>query len=800
MKKTRISFIFLLLFAQANNIFGMQNFFSGLFGSKQQTSTTLGKRPTLAMQQVISPKRRAGNVPELCRLNLCEFAGDIFANTPEFSSGWKMRDHLTPKVSAKAFEALIETFVEQTKAQMLTPEVWTEDAIPAPSHPLSQHFAEYFNLGAKIEMNTGYGRADINRYPFVQKEMTYNENAQYACIGDLHGSLHSLLRILLNLHARGYLNNDLQIINDNFYLIFTGDLIDRGRHGAEVVYLTLLLKCLNPNNVFLIRGNHESWRIASQYGFVNEMYTKFGNEKAKILLDQLLDHVFNLFPYALFLTPNGEDYIQFCHGGIDPGFSPSSIIDCQKQSCFYMIPTTPTGHLPGEQDDYGNYPDAKFTNYEGLNWSDFRQESKNSDPDKGAIYKNFSRGIGYVTDTIYTSNQYLQKNPGLCLIIRGHEDRNKSFKMLFSLGNKRENIQTPKDYEYSAGPYPWEMVVSCQDYERKHFKPCEYFPVLTCSTATEGQGVESDGFIILSAGTKRFDQWTVEVVEHVLTREPSDTGWFSHTVVSPEGLAINFFPAEGNQRGGLDVAIPQHAPELATQTMTPEVAPVNISNLSIQEDLTTTYFDEQSPRYPWDFPLKVLKIAHSFQQQFERSFDHNQVNFDRELAKFIETFKSETDKIFRQIAEQLRVILDAQWEDGASCLSTSSKKIDRIVILQFTNNLMFQHYFEHYLRYFLCMLGLIDKETKIYSLMSGYSCEQADSMLLPEHQYAGYEPIRFFTLSNLNQALSNSEDETKTSLVIGLIGNKGESDAICNHYFKQIPNKWPKITFPIPYN
>lgn len=792
MKKTRISFIFLLLFAQANNIFGMQNFSSGLFGSKQQTSTTPGKRSTSAMQQVISPKRRAGNVPQLCRLNLCEFAGDIFANTPEFASGWKMQDHLTPKVSAEAFETLIKTFVEQTRTQMLTPEAWTDDTVPAPEDSRLQDFSEYFNLEAKIEMNIGYGRSDINRYPFVQKEMTYNENAQYASIGDLHGSLHSLLRILLNLYARGYLNNNLQIINDNFYLIFTGDLIDRGRHGAEVVYLTLLLKCLNPNNVFLVRGNHECRYIASQYGFVNEMQKKFGNEKSKILLDQLFNHVFNLFPYALFLTPNGEDYIQFCHGGIDPGFSPRSITECQKQYCFYKISTTVTEYLPGEPDS--NNSGGKCSNYDGLNWSDFMQEDQNSDPERGIIWRNGNRGfIGYIADTIYTSKQYLEKNPGLCLIIRGHQDRSKSFKMLFPLGYKYENMRAPEGYEYRRGPYPWEMVVSNQDYQAKHFKPCKYFPVLTCSTATEGQGVENDGFIILSTGTKRFDQWTVEVVEHVLTREPSDTGWFSHAVVSPEGLAINFFPSEGNQRGGLDVAIPQHAPELATQTMTPEVAPVNIRNLSIQEDLTATYFDEQSPRYPWDIPLKVLKIAQYFQPQFEKSFD-------RELPERIKMFKSEIDKIFRQIAEQLRLILDAQWEDGASCLSTSNKKIDRIVILQFTNNLMFQHYFEHYLRYFLCMLGLIDKETKIYSLINNYSCEQADSMLLPEHQYAGYEPIRFFTISNLNQALSNSEDETKTSLVIGLIGNKGESDAICNHYFKQIPNKWPKLTFPIPYN
>ncbi len=769
MNKTSIFLVFLLLFAQANSLFGM-----------------LGKRPTLAGSSTIPAKRPAVDVPNICKLRLCEFAGDVFSSTPEFASGWRMKDHISSKVSFESFTTLIQTFVNLMATQMLNDEAWAHNTIPAPSSEYHQNFTEYFNLDAKIYMDQANGRSDINHYPFVQKHTTLNENAKFACIGDLHGSLHSLLRILLNLYGRGYLNNDLEIVDNNFYLIFTGDLIDRGRHGTEVVYLTLLLKCLNPHNVFVLRGNHESSHAAYQYGFSNEIYSKFDNKQSDTLLNQLCDHVFNLFPYALFLTPNGQDYIQFCHGGIDPGFSPKSVIGHQKQSCFYMIPTTPTGHLPGEQHDCQNYSDAKCTNYDGLNWSDFRQESQNSDPENGTIYQNMPRGcVGYITDTIYTSKQYLSKNPGLRLIIRGHQDRSKSFKMFFSLGKKYEDISTPQGYEYRTGPYPWEMVASDNDYQRKQFSPCNYFPVLTCSTATEGQGVENDGFIILSTGRKEFNQWTVEVVEHILRREPSANGWISHAVVSPEGLNVDFFPAGEGQAGGLDVAIPTQ------EVPTPEIEagiPV-ISHLAIQEDhFVQSYFDGQSPRYPWDIPLKVLKA--------KNSFDHDRVSFDRNLPTLIEAFKAQSNIIFSQIAEQLKVILDAKWEDGASCLSTSSKKIDQIVILQLTNNLMFQHYFEHYLRYFLCMLGLIDQETKIYSLMNGYSCEQTDSILLPEHQYEGYEPIRFFTRDTINEVIVNPEDKAKMNLIIGVID--GKSHLALQHYHNQMPKNWSKLTFPLP--
>ncbi|MDI6691143.1 MAG: metallophosphoesterase, partial [Candidatus Bathyarchaeota archaeon] len=71
-------------------------------------------------------------------------------------------------------------------------------------------------------------------------------------VGDLHGDLESLIQILKE-------SNFLQKMNQNHdaFLIFLGDYGDRGEYSKEVYYTVLKLKMLFPEQVVLMRGNHE---------------------------------------------------------------------------------------------------------------------------------------------------------------------------------------------------------------------------------------------------------------------------------------------------------------------------------------------------------------------------------------------------------------------------------------------------------------------------------------------------------------------------------------------------------------
>ena len=71
-------------------------------------------------------------------------------------------------------------------------------------------------------------------------------------IGDLHGDLESLITIL---KSSGFTRK--MSASKDATLIFLGDYGDRGAQSAEVYYTILKLKLAFPEQVILLRGNHE---------------------------------------------------------------------------------------------------------------------------------------------------------------------------------------------------------------------------------------------------------------------------------------------------------------------------------------------------------------------------------------------------------------------------------------------------------------------------------------------------------------------------------------------------------------
>lgn len=68
--------------------------------------------------------------------------------------------------------------------------------------------------------------------PFVRQTVML-PGTVFAVIGDLHGSIHSLLRTLLRLKIAGYIADDW-VLTDGFSLVLLGDFVDRGAYGVEV--------------------------------------------------------------------------------------------------------------------------------------------------------------------------------------------------------------------------------------------------------------------------------------------------------------------------------------------------------------------------------------------------------------------------------------------------------------------------------------------------------------------------------------------------------------------------------------
>jgi protein phosphatase len=118
-------------------------------------------------------------------------------------------------------------------------------------------------------------------------------------IGDLHGNIFDLLRILL--FARPPPKNRF---------LFLGDYVDRGQYSVEVIVLLFALLAKYPAHIFLLRGNHEFDRMNSLYGFKTDVLTLYADFGQEIYAQ--INNCFQFLPLAAVV--GGEI---FCvHGGI----------------------------------------------------------------------------------------------------------------------------------------------------------------------------------------------------------------------------------------------------------------------------------------------------------------------------------------------------------------------------------------------------------------------------------------------------------------------------------------------------
>ena len=77
-------------------------------------------------------------------------------------------------------------------------------------------------------------------------------------VGDIHGQFYDLVAMLRKLKGRSSTPSKL---------LFLGDYVDRGNYGPEVALYLFCLKLKTPEDIFLLRGNHESRDMAESFNF-----------------------------------------------------------------------------------------------------------------------------------------------------------------------------------------------------------------------------------------------------------------------------------------------------------------------------------------------------------------------------------------------------------------------------------------------------------------------------------------------------------------------------------------------------
>ena len=242
--------------------------------------------------------------------------------------------------------------------------------------------------------------------PIFKKESNLLElTAPINLFGDIHGQFLDMIRFL-----------KMTGLPPHQKFLFMGDYVDRGQNSIEVVTLLFALKILYPEQVFILRGNHECPDVNMGYGFYQECEQRFNNKEHP----NLGLKVFNCINQALMTLPIAAVINKkvFCvHGGLSPKLK--YIQDINNINRFMKIP------------DNGILCD--------LLWSD------PSSNDKGWDYS--QRGVSF-TYNEQVLDEFLKVN-NLELVCRAHQMVNDGFK--FFNNNKLITLFSAPNYCGSCG-------------------------------------------------------------------------------------------------------------------------------------------------------------------------------------------------------------------------------------------------------------------------------------------------------------------------------------------------------------
>lgn len=233
---------------------------------------------------------------------------------------------------------------------------------------------------------------------FIQKYKLKN-NEVIIMMGDIHGSYHTFFRHMVRLERKGILKYHSKTkepyLKKNHSILFLGDIIDRGKHGAEVILFILLL--IKNSKIFLNRGNHEHKHSYSRYGFQEECEIK------KIYDEKILEDFFTVCPTAIILTNNYNERIFCCHGCVDLNLDLTNFLNSKK----ITLPI--------------NYEYTK-----NIMWSDVNVYNLNNQISL--------RGNDIKVLPLTKINLYLDKN-GINLLFRGHQDSNANTVLAIKMNN-----------------------------------------------------------------------------------------------------------------------------------------------------------------------------------------------------------------------------------------------------------------------------------------------------------------------------------------------------------------------------
>ena len=329
--------------------------------------------------------------------------------------------------------------------------------------------------------------------------------------GDNHGSYHTFFRSMLRLHLCCVIDLNTFKVNDNYIVIFLGDIVDRGNFSLEILIIIFKFIINNKPHKFIInRGNHEEMSITEQYGFLDEIKYKIPTE-----FQSIFNNIIKIFTFCstaiILINTDSKKKYWLCHGLI-----------CNDANIDIFI----------NNNDRIFILDKQQAN--NIRWSDTPEYNQNTlilNEDSTFNY-NGRPQIGTKILSKYLSPVYFE------FIIRGHEDRYSNAWLLSStihrmhMGIDYENTINNKFTIYknatSQQLYNKDTSITTTDYKQldgpvqtiTNLSYPDIYNVLTISTNTDlKRPLTSDSYIVM-----RFDEKMLpNVTDTILNSQEIDT-------------------------------------------------------------------------------------------------------------------------------------------------------------------------------------------------------------------------------------------------------------------------------------
>ena len=354
---------------------------------------------------------------------------------------------------------------------------------------------------------------DSNNSGYIQK-INFRNSDKLFIFGDYHGSFHTFFTNMLRLQLLGVLNLNTYVINDNYKIIFLGDIIDRGQHSIEIlsIIFNFMLIPENDGKIIFVRGNHEDSEqsIKTTINFYMEYKSAYPIVKNPNYGIDSIFSVFKKLPSALILiNTDTNERFWACHGYIHENNFDDIILQFIESDSLYLI-------VP---------PNADNIIFQ-FKWNDptHKPISSSNDRVKGTTTQSKLIGITRLKEFLTKFN--------ISFIIRGHND-NYSNALLLSKYEFMNETGTAfhiplglKKYKKKIRASPESLDYTIEEKKLDEiFDPTlvntnttedttlpvvtikvnkdlwinkDYFPVLTISTNTDvGRNLSAGSFVVL---------------------------------------------------------------------------------------------------------------------------------------------------------------------------------------------------------------------------------------------------------------------------------------------------------------